>query len=98
MTVMTGVTRGTRVTTRRRGVTKGLRWGLRRGVRRKGTRRLRKGVPGARMRPVNPPLPTQGGVVSVSRLAKGVAGGRFIGLTGLTGLTNHQVIRHRPAK
>ena len=36
-TGMTGMTRGTRVGTRGRGVTRGVRWGVTRGVRRKGT-------------------------------------------------------------
>ena len=37
-TGMTGMTRGTRVVTSGRGVTRGVRWGLTRGLRRKGIR------------------------------------------------------------
>ena len=64
---------GTRVPTRGRGVTRG-RWGQTRGVRMKGTRGVRRGVPGAWMGPANPH--PAGGVTCVSRLAKGGVGGK----------------------
>ena len=51
---MTGMTRGTRVVTRGRGVTRGVRYGVTRGVRMKGTRGVRRGVPGARVSPGDP--------------------------------------------
>ena len=59
-TGMTGMPRGTRVVTRRRGVIRGVRWGVTRGVRRKGTWGVRRGVPGGRMSPGNPPTTQEG--------------------------------------
>ena len=72
--------------TRGRGVTRGVRWGLTRGVTGKGKRGVRRGVPGARMHPGNPPP------------RRGQGAGGLTGLTGLIGLTHHQVIPRRSAK
>ena len=92
------MTRGTRVATRGRGVTRGLRWGLARGVRRKWTRGVRRGVPGAMMSPGNPPQRTRGNLrVATREWGAGGAGG-LIGPTGLIGLIHHQVTRRWPAK
>ena len=68
-TGMTGMTRGTRVVTRGRGVTRGVRRGVTRGVRRKGTRGVgvRRGVPGARMSPGNPPPRRRGNLRVATR-------------------------------
>ena len=99
-TGMPGMTRGTRLVTRGRGVTRGVRWGVTRGVRRKGTWwvGVRRGVPGARMSPGNPPPRRRGNLrVATREWGPGGAGGR-IGLTELIGLTHHQVTRRRPAK
>ena len=60
---------------------------------------VRRGVPGARMSPGKPP-PRRKGVTCVSRRANGGLGGAggLIRLTGLIGLTHHQVTRRRHAK
>ena len=92
---MTGMTRGTRVTTRGRGVTRGARWGVTTGVRRKGTRGVRRWLPGARMRPGNPPS-HRGGNPPVRTRERGAGGHR--GLIGLIGLTHQQETGRRPAK
>ena len=52
---MTGMTRGTKVVTKGRGVTRGVRWGVRRAVRRKGTRGVRRGGAGSKDEPRQPP-------------------------------------------
>ena len=86
----TGMTRGMKVATKGRGVT--------RGVRRKGTRGVRRGLPGARMRPGNPAPRRRGNLrVATREWGPGGAGG-LIGLTGLIGPTHHQVTRRQPAK
>ena len=83
------------------GLTRRVRWGMARGVRRKGTRGVRRGVPGARMSPGNPP-PRRRRNLRVATRERGPGGvGGLIGLTGLIGLiglTHHQVTRRRPAK
>ena len=71
-----------------------------RGVRRKGTRGVgvRGGVPGARMSAGNPPRRKRG-KLRVTTREWGPGGARgLIRLTGLIGLTHHQVTRRRPAK
>ena len=91
MTGMTGMTRGTRMATRGRVVTRGVRWVVTRGVRRKGTRGLRRGLPGAGMCPGNPPPRKRGKLrIATREWGPGGAGG-LIGLPGLIGLTHHQV-------
>ena len=72
----TGMTRGAGVTTRGRGVIRGVRRGLTRGVRRKGTQGVRREVPGARMRPGNPPPRKRGSprVITGERGSRGLGG------------------------
>ena len=72
-----------------------VKWRVTRGVRRKGTQGVRRGVPGARMSPGNPP-PRRTGNMRVATREWGPGGGRE--LTGVIGLTHHQVTRRRPAK
>ena len=66
----------------------GLKRGVTRGVRRKGTRGVgvRRGVPGARMSPGNPPPRRRGNLrVATREWGPGGAGG-LIGLIGLIGI------------
>ena len=65
---MTGMIRGTKVTTTGRGVIRGVRRGMTRRVRRKGTQRVRRRVPGPRMCPGKRPPRRRGSLVW--RLAK----------------------------
>ena len=96
---MTGMTRGTRVVTRGRGVARGVRWGVTRGVRGKGTRGVRRGVPGARIRPSNRSAHRRGNLcVTTREWGPGGGGGGLIGLTGLIRLSHHEVTWCRPAK
>ena len=85
---MTGMTRGTMVMTRERGVTRG--GGMTRGVRTKGTRGVRMGVPGARTRPGHQAQRRRGKLCVWTR-ERGPGARGLIGLTELITLTHHQV-------
>ena len=70
---------------KREGGDKGGEVGVTRGLRRKGTRGVRRGVPGARMSPGNPPPRRRGNLrVATREWGPGGAGG-LIGLTRLFG-------------
>ena len=100
-TTGTEMTRGTRLVTRVTELTRGVGWGVTRGVPRKGTRGVRRGVPGARMSPGSLPPRTRGNLrVATCEWGPGGGGGAggLIGLSGLIGLTHHQVNCCRPDK